>query len=186
MEGSKKTQTRPKVRQNLGEPTRFRLQDEPDTNQPPEQQPYYPHPIQPSQNQQQHYPQPYENRPYIPPFSTQNYPTNAFQNVGSQPSQPFASQPSQPYHPSQSYHPSQPYHPTQSSQPSHMSVDPLNNNDVIHEFANAFHDVQPLGVDEDDSEDCEGESSPRNRKWLPEEEVALTKAYLHCSESKKH
>ena len=69
--GSKKTQTRPKVRQNLGEPARFRLQDEPDTNQPPEQQPYYPHPIQPSQNQQQHYPQPYENRPYIPTFSTQ-------------------------------------------------------------------------------------------------------------------
>ena len=70
------------------------------------------------------------------------------------------------------------------SQPSQMSVDPLDNNDVIHEFANAFHDVQTLGVDEDDSED--DESSPRNRRWLAEEEVALTKAYLHCSESKKH
>ncbi|KAJ0935331.1 hypothetical protein HanRHA438_Chr03g0117881 [Helianthus annuus] len=74
--GTKKNPVRPKVRANLGEPSRFRLQDEPD-QVPPFQTQQYP-PFQPQQ-----YPpfqsQTYQNQPFVPPFQPHQFQPQTYQ-----------------------------------------------------------------------------------------------------------
>ncbi|KAJ0828817.1 putative ISWI, HAND domain-containing protein [Helianthus annuus] len=162
--GSGTKKIRPKVRANLGEPARFRLQDEPD-QVPPFQTQQYP----PFQTQQ--YPpfqsQTYHNQPFVPPFQPHQFQSQTYQT--------------------------QPH-----------TLDPLlEDNTLIHHFAKAWNgprEPQPsLDEDEEEEEEAEEEEEEKEQNvevqeiisigrqpWTSEEEVSLTKAYLHISESRKH
>ncbi|XP_022003676.2 uncharacterized protein LOC110901138 [Helianthus annuus] len=166
--GSGTKKIRPKVRANLGEPDRFRLQDEPDqvplfqTQQfPPFQTQQYP----PFQSQT------YHNQPFVPPFQPHQFQSQTYQT------QPHA-------------------------------LDPLlEDNTLLHHFAKAWHEPREpqQSVDEDEEEEEEEEAEENEEEeeeeqnvevqeivpigrqpWTSEEEVSLTKAYLHISESRKH
>ncbi|XP_022018865.1 glutenin, low molecular weight subunit-like [Helianthus annuus] len=82
--GTKKNPVRPKVRANLGEPTHFRLQDEPD------QVPHF-HTQQYPPFQTQQYPpfqsQTYQNQPFIPPFQPHQFQPQSFPHFQTQPHQ---------------------------------------------------------------------------------------------------
>ncbi|XP_021972073.1 uncharacterized protein LOC110867257 [Helianthus annuus] len=157
--GTKKNLVRPKVRANLGEPTRFRLQNEPDQVPHFQTQQYPPFQIQqypPFQSQS------YQNQPFVPPFQRHQFQPQSFPHFQTQSHQvdPLEDD-------TLTHHFARAYREQQ------QNLDDDEDEDDVQE-------------EEEDDDVQEVVPSSVRRNWTTEEEVALVKAYLHTSENKKY
>ncbi|XP_035845383.1 alpha/beta-gliadin clone PW1215-like [Helianthus annuus] len=163
--GSKKNPVRHKVRANLGEPARFRLQDEPDqvphfqTQQfPPFQTQQYP----PFQSQA------YQNQPFVPPFQPHQFQPQSFPHFQTQSHQVDPLEDNTLIH--------------------HFACayrEPQQNLDDDDEDEDDVQEEEEENEEEED-EDVQQVVPPSVRgHWRTKEEIALVKAYLHTSENNK-